>query len=118
MDALIADNSPFMRRLLRSTLEAEHTVVGAAENGVEVVELYEQRDPDLVVLELGLPIRDGVDAAAEILAADDPPTVVACTSANGESDVEAAERVGLDGYVTKPYRQAGLLTEVEQASGG
>ena len=67
---LIADDSEFMRNLLREILEENHEVLDEAENGVEAVELYEEHDPDLVMMDIVMPIRDGIEATAEISEAD------------------------------------------------
>ncbi|MES3162006.1 MAG: response regulator, partial [Halorubrum sp.] len=63
---LIADDSEFMRNLLREILEGEFEIVGEAENGVEAVNMYEEYGPDLVMMDIVMPIRDGIEATTEI----------------------------------------------------
>ena len=118
MDVLIADDSEFMRNLLREILEAEYDVVGEAENGVEAIELYEETDPDLVVMDVTLPIRDGVESTAAIADRDPSATVVMCTSVGREERMERALEAGADGYVTKPYQKPGVYDEIERVLDG
>ena len=61
-EVLIADDSAFMRNLLREILEEDHTIVGEVENGVEAVEVFTEEHPDLVMMDIVMPIRDGIEA--------------------------------------------------------
>ncbi|MFB6095272.1 MAG: response regulator, partial [Halodesulfurarchaeum sp.] len=65
-DVLLVDDSEFMRNLLREILEEEFDIVGEAENGVEAVELYKEHRPALVMMDIVMPIRDGIEATAAI----------------------------------------------------
>ena len=56
---LIADDSEFMRNLLREILEGDFEIVGEAENGVEAVDLYKEHDPDITMMDIVMPIRSG-----------------------------------------------------------
>ena len=91
---LIADDSEFMRNLLREILEEDHEIVGEAENGVEAVELYEEKNPDLVMMDIVMPIRDGIEATAKIKDADPEATVVMCTSVGQEEKMKEAVKAG------------------------
>ena len=61
-EVLIADDSAFMRNLLREIPEEDHTIVGEAENDVEAVEVFTEEHPDLVMMDIVMPIRDGIEA--------------------------------------------------------
>ena len=65
---LIADDSPIIRKTLRETLEREHAwqVCGEATDGREAIEKAQQLKPDLVVLDLSMPVMNGLDAAREL----------------------------------------------------
>ena len=76
MDVLIADDSEFMRSLLREILEGEYEIVDEAENGVEAIELYNEYDPDLVMMDIVMPIRDGIEATDEITDTDPNAKVI------------------------------------------
>jgi len=110
---LIADDSAFMRNLLREILADAHEVVGEAENGVEAVERYQEFTPDLVMMDIVMPIRDGIDATDEITSADPQANVIMCTSVGQEEQMKAAIRAGADGYITKPFQKPNVLDAIE-----
>ena len=109
---LIADDSEFMRNLLREILEENHEVLDEAENGVEAVELYEEHDPDLVMMDIVMPISDGIEATAEISEADPDANVIMCTSVGQEERMKAAVKAGADGYITKPFQKPSVLEAI------
>lgn len=116
-DVLIADDDGFSRRLLRASLEGPHEVVGEAETGVEAVELSRSREPAVVVLEVSLPIKDGIEAT-EALAEDGEFGVVVCSAERDRETVADAMAAGADGFVAKPFQREGLLEAVDDALGG
>ena len=109
---LIADDSEFMRNLLREILEEEHEIVGEAENGVEAVDIYEEKDPDLVMMDIVMPIRDGIEATAQIKDADPGANVIMCTSVGQEEKMKAAVKAGADGYITKPFQKPSVIQAI------
>ena len=117
-DVLITDDSDFMRNLLREILEEEHTIVGEAENGVEAVELYKEHDPDVVMMDIAMPIQDGIEATAEIKGIDPETNVIMCTSVEQEEMMKDAIKAGADGYITKPFQKPNVLEAIEDAVSG
>jgi len=111
-EVLIADDSEFMRNLLREILEENHEVIDEAENGVEAVELYDEHDPDLVMMDIVMPIRDGIEATAEITDADPEANVIMCTSVGQEERMKQAVKAGADGYITKPFQKPSVLEAI------
>ena len=118
MDVLIADDSEFMRSLLREILEEEYNIVGEAENGVEAIELYQEHDPDLVMMDIVMPIRDGIEATDEITDSDSSAKVIMCTSVGQEQKMKSAIQAGAEGYITKPFQKPSVLDEIENVVGG
>ena len=112
---LIADDSEFMRNLLREILEGEFEIVGEAENGVEAVDMYGERDPDLVMMDIVMPIRDGIEATSEITDTDPNATVIMCTSVGQEEKMKAAIKAGAEGYITKPFQKPNVLEAINAA---
>jgi len=110
---LIADDSAFMRNLLREILDDDHEVVGEAENGVEAVERYHEVTPDLVMMDIVMPIRDGIDATETITNDDPGANVIMCTSVGQEEQMKAAIRAGADGYITKPFQKPNVLDAID-----
>jgi len=115
VDVLIVDDSEFMRNLLREILEGEHNIVGEAENGVEAVELHDEEQPDVVMMDIVMPIRDGIDATSEIKSENDTH-VIMCTSVGQEEKMKEAVRAGADGYITKPFQKPNVLEEIENVA--
>ncbi len=112
---LIADDSEFMRNLLREILEGEFEIVGEAENGVEAVNMYDEHGPDLVMMDIVMPIRDGIEATTEIMEADPGATVIMCTSVGQEEKMKAAIKAGAEGYITKPFQKPNVLDAIGSA---
>ena len=110
---LIVDDSDFMRNLLREILEENFEVVGEAENGVEAVELYREHEPDLVMMDIVMPIRDGIEATGEITGSDPDANVIMCTSVGQEEKMKNAVKAGADGYITKPFQKPNVLEAID-----
>jgi two-component system chemotaxis response regulator CheY len=118
MDVLIADDSDFMRSLLREILEEEYHVVGEAENGVEAIELYDEHRPDLVMMDIVMPIRDGIEATSEITDSDPRANIIMCTSVGQEQKMKSAIKAGAEGYITKPFQKPSVLEEIGDVVAG
>ncbi|MFB6156356.1 MAG: response regulator [Haloferacaceae archaeon] len=117
LDVLVVEDSEFMRDLLTETLSDDHDVVATAENGVEAVELYEEHDPDVVMMDIVMPVKDGVEATGEITEADPEADVIMCTSVGQEEKMKAAVQAGAEGYITKPFQGPQVLAEIEEVAG-
>jgi two-component system chemotaxis response regulator CheY len=114
---LVVDDSAFMRNLLKQLLEDDHEVVGEAENGVEAVELYHDLDPDVVTMDVVMPIRNGIEATAEIKGDDPNASVIMCTSVGQEEKMREAVEAGADGYITKPFQKPNVLEAIDDVVG-
>jgi two-component system chemotaxis response regulator CheY len=112
-NVLIVDDSEFMRNLLREILEEEFDVAEEAENGVEAVELYQEHRPDLVMMDIVMPIRDGIEATEEIKEASPNSNIIMCTSIGQEEKMKAAIKAGADGYITKPFQKPSVMDAIE-----
>lgn len=113
---LIVDDLAFMRQMLKSILEGEgYRVTGEAPNGSLAVELYDQLKPDIVLLDIAMPVMNGFEAAERIRMLDPGARIIFCTAlANQESVVKA---VGLKaaGFVAKPFTPERVLEAVRNA---
>ncbi|GAB3683816.1 chemotaxis protein CheY [Salinarchaeum chitinilyticum] len=114
-NVLIVDDSDFMRNLLREILDEEHQIVGEAENGVEAVERYKESQPNVVMMDIAMPIRDGIDATAEIKEEAPGTSVIMCTSVEQEEMMKEAIKAGADGYITKPFQKPNVLEAIDDA---
>jgi len=109
---MIADDSEFMRNLLREILEDDFEIVGEAENGVEAVNLYEEEEPDIAMMDIVMPIRSGIEATNEITNDDPDAKVIMCTSVGQEEKMKQAIKAGASGYITKPFQKPNVLNEI------
>ena len=111
---LTVEDDPITRADLRLVLEdAGYDVVADARDGVEAVELARQHKPDVIVLDLGLPRLDGVQATQSILAERSVP-IVALTGRSKDL-VEQALDAGASSYVLKPFGTAQVVEAVSLA---
>jgi two-component system, OmpR family, KDP operon response regulator KdpE len=111
---LVVEDEPQMRRFLRTCLVAHDYRLLEAETGLEAVRLTTSHNPDLILLDLGLPDVDGIDLARQIRGWSHVPIIV--ISARGrEDDKVVALDAGADDYLTKPFGVRELLARIRAA---
>lgn len=112
---LVADDDPDILSIVSTSLETQGYTVYRATNGREAVDLAKQRHPDLVLMDMMMPIVSGYEAVTEIKAdaSTRDITIVGLSAKAMATDMERATDVGIDGYITKPFRIAQVLTVVE-----
>jgi DNA-binding NarL/FixJ family response regulator len=116
---LIADDHRLFAEALEAVLssEARIEVVGRASDGGEAVELARRLQPDVVALDISMPVMDGFEAAAELERLQSPPAVLMLTGSNSPEDVDRARRAGVKGYITKDAIAARLVDAILAAAG-
>ncbi len=115
MHILVVDDELLARqRLIKLIAGMEgYTVVAQAENGDKAIAAVDRFDPDLVLMDVKMPGRDGLSAAKEIAELDEPPAIVFCT-AYDEFALDAFEAQAV-GYIVKPVHQEQLQQVLEKA---
>jgi DNA-binding NarL/FixJ family response regulator len=100
---LIADDQVPFATMLESILadEEEVEVVGRAANGREAVELAAELQPDVVLMDITMPVMDGLEATRRIRESDSAARVLVLTESDLRGDAVRAERAGAHGYVPK-----------------
>ena len=112
---LIAEDEALIRLDLAEMLREEgYDIVGEAGDGQEAVELAELHKPDLVIMDVKMPRRDGIDAAAEIASKRIAPIVV-LTAFSQRDLVERARDAGAMAYLVKPFTISDLIPAIELA---
>jgi two-component system, chemotaxis family, chemotaxis protein CheY len=112
---LIVDDAKFMRMTLSNILKkANHEIVGEGENGKEAVELYRALRPDVVTLDITMPIMNGLEAVKTIKQEDPNAKIIIC-SAMGQQKmvVEAIEAGALD-FIVKPFDEPRVIDAVNR----
>jgi two-component system, OmpR family, KDP operon response regulator KdpE len=111
---LIIEDDPAIRRFLRATLVAEDYRYAESETAADGIAQLNARNPDLLLLDLGLPDRDGLDVIRHVRETSPMPIVV--LSARGrEKDKITALDLGADDYVEKPFAVGELLARIRAA---
>jgi response regulator NasT len=111
---LIADDESIIRMGLRTILtELGHTVYSAAD-GVEAVTLAHREQPDIALLDVRMPFRDGLEAASEILK-QRPIPIVILTAYNEGTLLDRAAELPVQGYLIKPVKRDDLITTMRVA---
>lgn len=114
---LIAEDEALIRLDLAEMLREEgYEVVGEAGDGQEAVELAELLRPDLVIIDVKMPRRDGIDAASEIAGKRIAP-IVMLTAFSQRELVERARAAGAMAYLVKPFSASDLVPAIELAVG-
>ncbi|SIS20029.1 response regulator receiver and ANTAR domain protein [Williamsia sterculiae] len=112
---LVAEDDSLIRMDLIEMLREEgYDVVGEAPNGEVAVSLTEELKPDLVIMDIKMPVRDGIDAAGEI-AERRLAAVVMLTAFSQRDFVEKARDAGAMAYLVKPFTKADLVPAIEVA---
>lgn len=113
---VIADDEPITRMDLHEILtEAGYNVVGEASDGFDAIELCRSKRPDLVLLDIKMPLLDGLKAARIIHEENITKGILMITAYSGKESVDRAKEAGVLGYVVKPIREESLLPMVEIA---
>ena len=109
---LIVDDEKSIRNLVRSYLESESFEVIEGQTGADAVDMTRSADPDLVVLDVGMPMIDGIEALREIRSFSDV-YVVMLTARSEEVDKLIGLSVGADDYLTKPFSPRELVARIK-----
>ncbi|HTY49802.1 MAG TPA: response regulator [Steroidobacteraceae bacterium] len=120
--ALLADDEKHVRMLIKAVLmPLDCEVVGEAENGEQAVALYKDLRPDVVLLDVNMPVKDGKEALRDIMAFDARAVVVMLTSMSDAATVQAAVDLGATFYVRKdtpPAQMREILKDTWQQALG
>ncbi len=114
---LIADDASFMRQMIREIIEMEdYEVVAEAIDGVQAVELYQERRPELVTMDIVMPKRSGLDALKGILELDADARVVMCSALGQETLVMEALQAGAKDFIVKPFKPESVLSTLKKVT--
>ncbi|TMM10910.1 MAG: response regulator transcription factor [Actinobacteria bacterium] len=111
---LIADDHRLFAEALEAILAGDERIelVGLAGDGEEAVRLAEERRPDVILMDISMPLMDGIAAAKAIKAVDGDVSILMLTGSNARDDVDRARKAGAAGYVTKDRIAAELVDAI------
>lgn len=106
---VIVDDSRFSRNVLRDILENEgFEVVGEAGDGQEAIDKAKELSPEIIFLDVEMPVMDGLGALGKIMKYDPGINVIMCTALGQKKIIMEATRAGAKDYVIKPYRKESI----------
>ncbi len=113
---LIVDDALFMRTTLKKVLtDGGCAVVGEAENGELAVARYQELKPDVVMMDITMPVMDGIAALKEIKRIAPDAKVIMCTALGQDKIVMSALQAGAQDYIVKPFKPDKVLEAVKKA---
>ncbi|WP_069167660.1 response regulator [Nocardia altamirensis] len=117
---VVVDDEPLARSALTLILggDPELELVGEAADGAEAIAVVRAQAPDVVLMDIRMPVRDGLDATRELLDRADPPRVVVLTTFNADEMVLQALRIGAHGFLLKDTPPAEIVAAVKQVAAG
>ena len=116
---LVVDDAAFMRNMIKDVFGSMpgFTVIGEASNGVEAIEKYKELRPDLVTMDIVMPLKSGIEAAREITNADHEARIIMCSALGQESLVMEAIDAGASDFIVKPFKAEKVQEVVSRVLG-
>lgn len=111
---LIVDDSRVSRRMLRGILtKAGHEVIGEADNGQEGYEKFIELDPDIVTMDITMPVLDGLGALEKIMELNSEANIIMVTAAGQKEKMVEAIKHGAIEFIQKPFNPDQITTAIE-----
>lgn len=111
----VVDDAAFLRELIKNIVtEFGGICVGEAANGDDAVQLVQAVLPDIVFLDMVMPLRNGIETAKILKELHPDIKIIGCSTIDQESLVQKAFEAGFDAYVTKPFGKEQLVNEIKK----
>ena len=115
---LIVDDAAFMRMMIKGILAKEgFEVVGEAANGEEGFEKYMELKPDIVTLDITMPVLDGISCVKKIKEKDPNAKAVMCSAMGQQALVIEAIQAGAKDFIVKPFEKTRVVEALRKAAG-
>ena len=107
-----------MRMMIKDILSKNgYTVAGEAENGVKAIEKYNELKPDLVLMDITMPDKDGIQALKDIKASDPNAKIIMCSAMGQQAMVIESIQAGAKDFIVKPFQPDRVLEAVKKVVG-
>lgn len=114
---LVVDDAVFMRNMIKDIFSTdEFEIVGEAANGVEAVEKYQELKPDVVSMDIVMPLKSGIEAVKDIVAIDNSARIVMCSALGQDSLIMEAIEAGAKDFIVKPFKAEKVLEVVKRVA--
>ena len=115
---LIVDDAAFMRMMIKDILSKNgYTIAGEAENGVKAIEKYNELKPDLVLMDITMPDKDGIQALKDIKGSDPDAKIIMCSAMGQQAMVIESIQAGAKDFIVKPFQADRVLEAVKKVVG-
>ena len=115
---ILVDDLSFMRDAIRQILENSNmSVLGEAENGMEAVKMYMELKPDIVLMDITMPVMDGLESLKRIRQYDPGAKVIMCSTLGQQKYIIKAIQFGARDFILKPFLSERILSAVSKAAG-
>jgi two-component system chemotaxis response regulator CheY len=115
IDVLIVDDLTFIKLVLRNELEkAGFRVVGEASDGVEALSLFEEKRPDVVLLDITMPKMDGLTTLRKMLELNPQAKIVMCSALGQQQLIIQAIQAGAKDFIVKPFRPERVISSIKK----
>lgn len=111
---LVVDDASFMRTMLREILSKEGHTILEASNGEEMIQMYEKHSPDLVTLDITMPILNGIDGVKLLKSKHPEAEIIMCSAMGQKLMVLEALKYGAKDFVVKPFHPDRVLEAVNK----
>lgn len=117
VNVLVVDDAKFMRMTLKNMLNtSDYTVIGEAENGEEAIAQYRSLKPDLVTMDITMPVMDGLTAAKAILSDFPDARIIMCSAMGQQKMVIEAIEAGAKDFIVKPFDGSRVIESMNRVS--
>ncbi|MFD1850284.1 response regulator [Oceanobacillus bengalensis] len=115
---VIVDDAKFMRVTLANMLtKAGHEIIGEADNGREAVKQYQSLSPDIVTMDITMPVMNGIEATKAITQSDKDAKIIVCSAMGQQKVVMEAIEAGAKDFIVKPFDETRVLDTISRILG-
>ncbi len=113
---LIVDDLAFVRMMMKDILaKYGYSVCGEASNGVEAIKKYNELKPDIVLLDITMPVMNGLEALQRIMLMDKNAKVIMCSALGQQKLIISAIQTGAKDFIVKPFKEERLISAIKKA---
>jgi len=116
MKVLVVDDSPFIFKAVKKVLEPlGYDFCGHATNGCQALEFFEKHHPDIITMDITMPVMDGIEASKLILNKKPDANIIMMSAMGDEQLINEAKKIGVKYFVNKPFTSQELVYAIERA---